>query len=569
MKRLVLGPVEPDFDPACSFAVGPWCFAGAERRNPGWEDLPFPEPFPGSDDWSQAAVLTRQLADQLVPIWAERLNRRHGRTYSYRFWRLFLLNWLIMAIQPLWYRWRLLETVVAEATTPMEVEAWQSESDWHFPDLNALHDSFHRADFDFWFTSLVADAVIPAHWPRRARRLEPMAQRKPPAPPAGELTLLGRFKRRLFGRMPFDSIAGIRAAKVPLSLFIQLLPRRMPATDHFRCGGDSVAEHFPQAFLDRLDTFLSLVLPDSFTTGFTHLEAEAKGLRYSRNRLLVDTVASPDDRLRLVAAMALEHGEKLVTSQHGAAYGLSRAMSAAASTEYPYHGFVTWGWHGQENFSGRFVPLPAPALTRFIGRHRQSGDAIIHVGGTLAVRASRLGWLPRPVEFLQYRRDKLAFLGALPERLRQSLHYRPYLRNLQDLEDEDAVAAAYPEVTILRGDLHAALMSCRLLVLDHPGTTLAIAMAAGIPTVCFWRDAAWPSCRQAEPQMEALRRAGILFDDPAAAAAHVAAIADSPKDWWERADVRDARRQFCHHHARASRIWWLHWALALWRLARY
>lgn len=564
--RVILSQAPADFDPLRDVALGPWCFAGIERDHPGWEELSFPEPFPLADDWLNAARHTRALANQLVPDWAERLNRRHGCSYSLGFWRLFLLNWLIMAVQPLWYRYRALEALAAANPGPLTVERFEGDVHWDFPDLNALHDSFSRPDFDLWMTSLAADAVLPAAWPRSPRRVE-SRPRKAAAPPPASATLAGRLARTVFGRLAFGSIAGVRAAKIPLSLLIRLLPRRGQAKSHYHFDDAGVFARFPDGFLSLLDRFLEQVLPESFGDGFKVLETRALAQAYVPGRLFIDTVASPDDSLRLIAAMALERGEKLVTSQHGAAYGISAAMAAAAATEYPYHAFITWGWTRHGPYPGHFVPLPAPALTRFMDRHRPEGDTIVHVGGTLAVRGTRLGWLPRPAEFIAYRRDKLAFLAALSPELRQRLAYRPYLRNLQDLEDEDAVKTAFPDVAILTGDLHAAMFACRLLVLDHPGTTLSIALVADVPTICFWRDTHWPSCPEAEPQVEALRRAGILFDRPEDAAAQLDRIAADPQGWWHGREVRAARALWLSHHGRASRWWPLHWALALWRLA--
>ena len=78
------------------------------------------------------------------------------------------------------------------------------------------------------------------------------------------------------------------------------------------------------------------------------------------------------------------------------------------------------------------------------------------------------------------------------------------------MEDAAYLERSFPELALHRGDLGSAILSCGLLVLDYPGTTLNLALAGNVPTVCFWAPGIWPAAEEAAPFFDALAEAGIL-----------------------------------------------------------
>ena len=566
-ERLIIGAVSEDFDPARDLVLGPWCFVGHEARHPGWEDLPFIDAFTTTEEWVEADRATRALANALVSDWGERLNRRHGRSYSLRFWRVMLLNWLTVAIPPLWFRYRVAEeTVRRHADQSLLVSVAADLADWAVPCSGDLLAMFWRPDMDFRLSSLVVAALCPPTWTMVTAEPPPPAARQAAVDaPASVESRAGRLLRRLFGRLPANFIPGARLWRLPISAFAALLPKG-PASEHYDFD-PRARDAFPPAFLALLDGFLERVLPRSFTDGFAALEERAAALDYHPGRLLLDTLNSEDDGVRTITALAHEHGERLVSCQHGGIYGTARAMMAAAETEYRYHGFLTWGWSAQEDYPGRFLPVPSPELSRIAGRHRETAAQLILVGSSMVAYGTRLGWLPKPQDLLTYRRSKLAFLGALDAPILAASAYRPYRRNVTVLEDGAFVTAAFPQLPLVNGDLTEALLKCRLAVIDHPITTILTVMAADVPSVFTWDPNVWPLARQAEPLFARLRAVGILHDDPEAAARHVNAVWNDVAGWWRRPDVKAARQAFVHAYARTSPVWWLYWLKALWRLS--
>jgi putative transferase (TIGR04331 family) len=99
------------------------------------------------------------------------------------------------------------------------------------------------------------------------------------------------------------------------------------------------------------------------------------------------------------------------------------------------------------------------------------------------------------------------------------------------------------------GSLDAAMLSCRLMVLDHHGTTLNLAFAANTPLVLYWDPRAWELCPEAEALLELLHGAGIWHPTPEDAAAGVARIWPDARGWWQAARVQSVRLRWCERFA--------------------
>lgn len=568
-KRLFVGRIDSSFNPSADLALGPWCYVGNESFLNTPQRAAFVDPFPSVDDWVEADRWTRRLANQLIPLWADRLNARFQTSYSPRFWRVMVLGSMIMVTQAFWYRYRYIQDFAARhGATSFDVPICASQDDWGIAETADLLEMLNRPDIDFRLSSLVLGAMAPPTW-----RLQDV-----PAPPdvplisnalapAATQTLAGRMLEAVLGRLPFAHVAGVRSAKLLLSAYLAVLPRRNGVRDHYDFDDDAVLEQCPQAFRELLDRVLWATLPHSISRNFPTLEKAARGRRYYPGRLLVDQVATQDDGMRTIIAMAHEKGEKLVGAQHGGAFGTARAMMAQAETEYRFHGFLTWGWTAQGDCAGRFIPVPSPQASRLRNRHRERAAEVLLVGTGMGIHGIRLGWLPKPMQCFDYRDDKIRFLLGLAQDVRTRSLYRPFLRRLSDIEDGRYVFAASPETGELTGELEPRLLGCRLLVIDHPGTTMIMALAANVPTILFWDPAVWPLCRQAEPVFDALRQAGILFHDPVAAATQANRVWNDVPGWWQSPERQQARRHWVSVYARTSRVWWLHWMAALYRLA--
>ena len=112
-------------------------------------------------------------------------------------------------------------------------------------------------------------------------------------------------------------------------------------------------------------------------------------------------------------------------------------------------------------------------------------------GTKIDLRDSRLIG-PRPIQWLKYRESKKDFINSLDLDVSENLVYFPYRRGQSDLIEEAYLKNFFPTLKTGSGGLDSYMLSARLLILDCPGTTLNIAMAANVPLVCFWDKDSFP-----------------------------------------------------------------------------
>ncbi|MBO4334667.1 MAG: hypothetical protein J5846_02375, partial [Desulfovibrio sp.] len=213
------------------------------------------------------------------------------------------------------------------------------------------------------------------------------------------------------------------------------------------------------------------------------------------------------------------------------------------------HVFGTWGWSEYEGVEGHFLPLPYPQLQRIANQHQEKIAELIVVGTEMPLLGYRLDCRPNPMATLGYRQAKERFFTALGQEIIAHTRYRPYFALPASLADADWLLSRFPQLSSLQGPLWPAIRDCRLLVLDHHGTTLLEAMAANIPLLVTFSPEHWPLTPQSQTMFQMLAEAGIFFADARLCALQVQRIWPCVTDWWQSHTVQKARQRFCQTFA--------------------
>lgn len=565
MRRLVLGQVPPGFDPHSDVAIGAWCFHGAEAAVADWESLPFVEGYADTaatlDDARHVGELALHLADCMVP----EMNRRHGVDYGREYWRTLLLPWLLWVASCVLRRYRAIQAFVdIHAGQAFAAELAADRTEWRFRDLFEFHEKvWSGSAFNHWLTSKIVAALAPAHW-----RLEMRAAAASETGTMAAATPAGRglraFLLRIYLNQRCRYVPGVKFSSFVLSAFLAVLPRK--ARRALREPGEIPADTFPPAYRAVLDEVLECTLPSVLGRDFAAMDAAARRRRFRPGKInLVGPVLMLSEADKFHLAHAAENGELIVVTQHGGS-GPYRITGPAGVVEYLQDAYLTWGWIGQGDAEGRFVPLPAPMLQPYRDKARRGGGNILFAGQSLRVFSPKFDAIPLPSHTLAYRQAKCRFLERLDAALLGNIQYRPYPNDPGCLDETAPITARFPTVHIHTGAFDPALLASRLFVTDYIGTPLTTAMVANVPTIVFIDEKMFPICRQAAPVFERLRAAGIAHASAGDAAAFVNRTWPDLEAWWASAEVQTARRLFCAHYARTDRFWLVHWMKALWRL---
>lgn len=538
-RILVLGAAPEDATPETHIMAGPWAFAGQEDRFPLWDEAftIAPPPFPTPEAQAQAQDEAHTYAISRIPDLALRLGAHHGADLPRRFWDVALAPWLALCSQMLVERQRrAMDLVRLWGHEELDVILLPADCSFSF---HSTHDFIlHGAQshtFNHWVFSRILEGMLPKAWNVQWASAVTEAHGQPERG-------LKHAVRSLLYRLPFPRIKGFSTGR---SLMYSLALCANRNTEDKTIPLDSLMGRMPQWSFDPDSVVLPSIPGALFTTPVPR--------RVKPNPKKPVRIASVgcyyDDPYRLRLARAHAEGARLVFIQHGGNYGHVRTYGTVPMFEYAQHAFLTWGWTTHGSYRGNFVPMPHAQLQELRGRHRDASGTLVLVGAEMSTCNYRLDSKPQPMQFVSYRRDKVSFLSALPDSVRTSALYRPYFDTFSGLEDAPWVLRHVPDVQRCTGSLDDHMLRCRLLVLDHHGTTLELAMAANIPLVLYWNQEHWPLCPETEEALHWLTSAGIYHPTPASAAAHVARIWDDVPGWWNSEPVQEARRRWSERYA--------------------
>ena len=573
-SRLIISQIDRTFDPEVDVALGPWCFIGAEKIYPSWVDLDFLDVFRSAEDLDETEIKCRRLAVFLISEWTTLLNQKHKVNYSPTYWRFVLNSWMFASVHGLWARYKYIDTFVDKyGGHSLEVELAPATVPQKFLGVYEFQHHQRRSyKFDYWVSSLIIRKLAPNTWtikePNRGRGWESLDHipETPPIKFLGKKSAMGTFSRKLFGRLRVDSVPGTKISKLLFSLLLGIIPEKGVGKNHYVFPTENVSGEFPPKLIEVLDYILESTLPDSHGSSFLSLDKKAKKKELSTGRIFIGNTIPYSEVRRLELAHALDRGEKLISVQHGSGSGGSRRLSWAAEMEYLFHAYLTWGWTEHGTYSGNFIPLPSPLLSKYSNKHKEKNSSLIMVAAKIDFCDGRGVENLRPLDWMAYRNMKLDFIEGLDLAPKNNLIYYAYTRGTMDLDDVNFLDTKLKGLRVVSKGLNKDMMNCRLLILDHPGTTLHIGLAANVPTVCYWNPDFFYTAAQAEPYFELLRQCKMLFNCPVAAAEHINKVWPNIDSWWLSDDVQNARESWSNNFAKNERFWWWAWIKALVKL---
>ena len=565
--ELHLGTIGESFDESRDIAFGPHCFLGREDVFAGWWDYPFIDPFADEKTVVETKNNVVALTYSLLPGIVERLNAFHGTSYSAGFWRILAYPWLSQLIERAWTSYATLQIIKERlGGKRLSVRILQSPPENKFKDSEDFLNSILKDyNFNWWIDSEVASVLADENW-----QLVPSELLSPAFRAAAErqpikkaVSPLRRVLRNIKYRLGYSDIVGIRWSGLALALYANLLPKKPADELPLSSPADYPEFYFPEDFVNLIARLADITMPRSMLDDFGDLVTQANKLPYRVGRLRVGILDHWNDQEKIIAATAKEAGEILINCQHGGSYGFLKHEVTAHDYDFNSNIFISWGWTLDEPTPGHILALPGPYLSKLANRHRRRTDDIIVVGNPIRLRLGRVVDGPSGAGWLRYCEHTLDFLQNLSGDIRRSTIFRPYVKTVSDVDIGHVVAEHFPDIPMLEGDLHGAMMKCKLLVIGNCSTTLNISLAANIPTVVYWHDDFICLRDQAIPYFEALKGCGIMFSDAAAAAAHINSIGQDVEGWWNSREVQDARKSWTDQYARTDKFWWWQWMKAL------
>lgn len=549
--------------------LGKWCLP---RRNPGPAERISILPYPWDDRaaLAKAALEVEALHEKLLIELSDRLNRLHSMAGDPEYWRVVISPWLLWFLEGLRDRFACLDAARAKAPDIVTIGLPESkrivpaDTD-HFVSLY-LDDAYNLQIY----TELAQAMGIRCQYPVNSESSIAFA-----APSRHRLSLPFRLASRVALKLKVAFVASGLSRTEYLKLFVKTKFQALPVP-LLRWSGKGDA--LPADPIQRQRLELPLVgsefekiaramvpkhIPVCYVEGFGALRVPVA----SRKRLPKAVFSSMgwfgNEELKILAAESRARGGRVYACQHGGYYGMLSTNLLERHEQRIGTDYYTWGWKSSQDPDLRAHPMPALRMTQSsrVSRYRRTGQPDRSpVLVTTAHPRYLLRMMSHPVgpQWERYYEWGLRFAAALSEAGRSDLETRLYVEDF-DWGVRERWNERFPNLRLNSCPMVENLERSRLMVIDHPATTLLEAFAADVPALLFWDSSLFEFRPSAERVLSSLRAAEILQPDPERAAKVFERIRSEPLAWWNRPEALEARRLFKSEFARSSEGWLAEW----------
>ncbi|MBO8132046.1 MAG: hypothetical protein H0Z29_11140 [Candidatus Marinimicrobia bacterium] len=559
MKRLIIGTVPDDFDISKDILIGPWCCYNREKYLEHIEFLKIvPDPYQSSDDMKNDSDNIIRYINTLLPDLVKKLNVINNCQYSEKFWNIILKPWLLTLLHTTWEKQLRIEYVLKKfGNEIISIDIIKNDIEWDFIDsIDFLERGVLNPDYNEWLFSRLFEAIIPKKW--KVSYIEksvtlPLKTKK-------RIGLRNSLRSHLFHHFRCYGVYGIGLFN---SILLSILLHNKP-----KIKIDYKEDKINEKNAIQLPWMIDIMwlIEKTMPLRFRNIEnTNKRKFKEGKIRLIGPLLFwNEDDKFEL--ACAVENGEHLVCTQHGGNCGISKVYSFPAEFEYNHLAFFSWGWEEQEDYGGNIIPLPSPYLIKFKRKSFGNKSKLLLVSTREYIFPYRLASVPQPLERIKSRKHKIDFLNNLDSNVFHNTIFYSYPNESGALNNYNYFRIKFKDLMIKNGRLHQDMMKAKLIVLDHPGTTLNISLSANIPTIGFWDKNSWSLCRQATQIFDRLEKVGIIFSSGEQAAFKVNEVWNNIEAWWSQEEIQMAVREWCQKYALTNRCWLWKWIKTLWKL---
>lgn len=578
MKELVLTGHDvlwPKDDKSAVY-LGPWCFA-YNHKYAFSDQASFrvvESPWKSKEDLLCAAQYIDDLADRLTPSVAKALNEAHQTDYPGKFWKTYLVAWMTHWLGACFDRYKRLSIIRNDGGCQYRVSLLNIHSDIRLMDIFSFFDAIEHHDYNLLlFSQIITNGNYPNITVERYIDHVPNLRNGNLNAGLNSRSLLDRFRQAktlvvrkirnlwetdvVLGNIPGLSLVDrwlmqlMSSARFPRLIFHKDTTPSVNIKSKMR--GMSLTTFNP---LDEFEHIIQKILLDHIPQDYLVTHPPSKHETQQTTWIGNDIYLS--GYLACKIARICSNNGKWLSAQHGGGYGHLYSFPIGAIEYKASNGFITWGWKYKHNYDSNYYPLPSPLLSK-LPRHKQRNNVLIIISTLFPAYHYRFHSVPQPEHLLPYMQSTINFISNLDEAIRTNVLSRPYVKSYGIHHDKFQLAVLPLDQISGKGAITDNLKKCRLAVFDHMATTFMESLVMNTPTILFWSRDHFAVTPAAEPYFERLREAGILFNDPEAAAKKVNAIWDDVSAWWNQESVQTAKNEFCRQYAKTSRTWRREW----------
>lgn len=440
------------------------------------------------------------------------LNTLMGTDYSMSFWEVIINPWWIYIIQ--YYHFQknsILKFIKLYENEKLEFEALNINTfNFKFKDTNDfITNGLSNPDYNHWVISRIVEKLAPNNL-----FISYVSKRLIQTPSNTKSS----FKKMLIDtynniqNLFFPNILGMYnlnfLTKIRLfNTFKNLTNSQKDAKkDFFSC--DIQTERF---FDDIFLKLWKLSIPNSFYNAKIY-KSKVRG------SILFDSSECSNDYLKIRLANYRSRGNSIYSFQHGGHnYGTGSISSFLIFDYFFADTFIKWGRYKNNQILNKNISLPYQSVNRkLIFSNKVLKGKIIWIGTHNINFFFRYDSNLQMNHIEEYRSIKINFFTKIVKdyRLNSIFIYRPYFYFKDGLNDSEFFIKEIPGFNIYEGKFYFDEYShAKLIILDHPGTTLNYTFSKNIPTICIWKDVFFNFTDEANNIFLEMKKNNLLFND--------------------------------------------------------
>ena len=557
MKRLIIGDIPDNFKIEDDEVFAPYCFLHSQNKYSNWSNLNF------KSDLNLTKIEKRDLDKRTSEFALQKINEIYpyfnslnNLDFSFKFWKKILYTWTVSLIQHSYIRELQVKKIIKKINHPILVELIEEKVDWDINSTSDFFDLIQTVEYNHWLVSRFIENIAPSSW--KILYVKPKNTFK-----KSETRRLFNFKdifKLVLNKFFLRTVKIYGISILNQFLFEIKLRFKKPVLINKKPAND-FSKNEKIKFSYEIDKLISLTQPNFLSNLFKLVKQNTRNFIPGKIILGGSQNLRGSDEFKVKIGLAVEHGEIFIGAQHGGDdYGMSLHCNEIYENEFNNYAFITWGWSQHSEYKSFFKSLPSPYLLKFKDKHSFKSDEIILVGTSSCLSDRFITARPSENQWIDYRRKKLELINKLfVKKLENKIHYRPFNEIEGCLEDESFFKRKIPSLKIINDDFHKKIMRCCLLIIDHPGTTLNIALAANIPTVLFWNKNHFPLEENAEKIINDFEKNNMFYDNSDDLVEFIFENHNNFKSWWNNPKIQTIRKNWCYNYSYTEKKWKKNW----------
>jgi putative transferase (TIGR04331 family) len=549
--------------------LGEWCKIYDQRHI--WSELNYkvlPYHWDDREKLYQDYLYLDIIYEKYLALLTDKLNNLHRVNYSQRYWRIVVGFWLYQFIEILFDRYLSIKSATDSGLVsdtwicPQNIERWA-------PDDSVCSDEYNN-----YLYSRIIQTLGELHFSVLDIKTFPTSDTLPKTNESlfkqiinDLLDIFNKWSPSQWNQVVFVCTYLDKWDSVKLQLSLNQIPYFESHPVLPECGSVNqsmrkklICKEGKNEFESILDWIIPEQIPKVYVEGYADLHKKSLDTFPKRPKVIFTANAYNGDTLfQLWSAFQVEHGAKLIGTQHGGHYGSGLWSASETHQNRICDRFYTWGWETSD--APNVLPL---ATGKFKGAIK--GITPNPKGTILMVEASfpRYSYwmysVPVGPHMLNYIDEQYRFVRSVSDEVHEKLLLRLYpldfgWNEANRWKDNCPTLKQYQG----RKSIFQQLNESRLFIGSYNATTYLETFSANYPTVLFWNPKHWELRPSAKPFFDELRKAGILHDSPESAAKKVNEIFKDPQSWWNQKEIQETLNNFNYHFLRTSDDWLCEW----------